>query len=190
MARIRKEMSAGTKALLNVVKPLTAKEERNATIAAVKYLGADLSQRYRVFPVELRIEKPAKPSAAPQRMVAVLVVDYENRRTIEVLVDAQAKAVGKTDLSGYQPAFLAEEIQQAREIAEQDERVAKAIRVRGVFASAFGPHRDGDPGARLVGLRFAAEDRKRGARLLGEAVVDLSAQKLMNFADIRGEEGN
>jgi Cu2+-containing amine oxidase len=190
MARMRGEMSAATKALLNVVKPLTAKEERNAATAAVKYLAADLSRRYRVFPVELRVEKPAKPGAASQRMVAVLVIDYPNRRTIEVLVDAQAKVVRKTDLSGYQPAFLAEEIQQAREIAERDKGVAAAIKVRGVFAAAFGPHGHGDPGTRLVGLRFAAGNERQGVRLLGEAVVDLSAEKLVSFTKGRHEEGD
>ena len=187
MARKSGEMSAATKALLKVIRPLTAKEERNAITAAVKYVAADLSERYRVFPVDLRIDKP-RQGAAPQRTAAVLILDYEHRRTVEVLVDAHAKPVGKTDLSGYQPVFLAEEIQEARKIAEQDERVAKAIRGRGVFASAFGPHRYGEPGARLVGLRYAGPVGKRDIRILGEVVVDLSSLIVANFEETHKEE--
>lgn len=188
MARIRSEMSAATKALLKVIKPLTAKEERSATAAAVKYLAADLSERFQVFPAEIRIEKPSRPNTAPKRKIAVLILDYENRHTTEVLVNTQGKVGEKTDLTGFQPVFLAKEILEARKIAEEDERVARAIRVRGVFASAFGPHSYGKPGARLIGLRYATVDRKQNVRLLGEAVVDLSEQKLAHFGDTAEEE--
>lgn len=187
MARTHAEMSAATKALLKVIKPLTAKEESNAAAAAVKHLGAELSQRYQVFPAEIRIEKPSGPKSVPKRTVAVLILDYEHRHTTEVLVDAQGKLVRKTDLTGFQPVFLAKEVQEARKIAEEDERVAGASRVEGAFASAFGPHSSGERGARLVGLRYATVDRKQNARLLGEAVVDLSERKLVHFEDTREE---
>src|SRR5262245_27391754 len=75
-----------------------------------------------------------------------------------------------------------------RKIAEADERVARVIKVRGAFASAFGPHSYGAPGARLIGLRYVTVDRKQNARLLCEAVVDLSDKKLVHFEDTREEE--
>jgi Cu2+-containing amine oxidase len=188
MARTHSEMSAATKALLKVIKPLTAKEERNATAAAVKHLAGELSQRYQVFPADLRIEKPSRPNSAPKRAIAVLIFDYEKRHTMEVLVDTLGKLVEKKDLTGFQPVFLAKELEEARQIAEKDERVARAIRVRGAFASAFGPHTNGKPGARLIGLRYATVDRKENGRLLGEAVVDLSEQRLLHFEGTNEEE--
>ena len=189
MPGIRSEMSASTKAMLKVIRPMTVREERDAVRVAVKYLTGDLSQRYQVFPAELRIEKPSTARAAPKRAIAVLICDYENRRTTEVLVNPQARPIRKTDLTGYQPAFLAEEIVRAREIAESDERVAGVSRVRGAFASAFGPHVHGKRGARLVGLRYAAADKRRGVRVLAEVVVDLSEQELVNFEDLRETGG-
>jgi hypothetical protein len=188
MARMHSEMSAATKALLKVITPLTAREERNATAAAVKHLAGELSQRYQVFPTELRIDKPSKPNSAPKRAIAVLVFDYEKSHTTEVLVDTLGKLVGKTDLTGFQPAFLPGELQEARQIAEKDERVARAAHVRGAFASAFGPHSHGKRGARMVGLRYATVDRKQNVRLLGEAVVDLSERKLVHFENTQEEE--
>ena len=188
MARTHPEMSAATKALLKVISPLTLKEERNATSAAVKHLAGELSERYQVFPAELRIEKPSRSNAAPKRAIAVLIFDYEKRYAADVLVDPLGKLVQKTDLTGFQPPFLPKELREARQIAEKDERVARALRVRGAFASAFGPHPHGEPGARLIGLRYATVDRKQNVRLLGEAVVDLSEQKLLNFEDSPNEE--
>ena len=187
MPGIRSEMSATTRAMLKVIRPLTVKEERNAVGAAVKYLSRELSQRYQIFPAELRIEKPSTPKAAPKRAIAVLIFDYENRRTTEVIVNPPARPLRKIDLTGYQPAFLAEEIARAREIAESDERVASVSRARSVFASAFGPQSHGEPGARVVGLRYAAADKRRGVRVLAEAVVDLSKQELVTFEDLRQE---
>ncbi len=189
MARTHAEMSTATKALLEVIKPLSAKEERSAMMASVKHLSGELSERYQVFPAEVRIPKPSSPSAPPKRMIAVLILDYEKRRTTEVLVDTAGKLIEKIDLTGFQPVFLATEIQDARKIAEKDERVARATKIRGAFASAFGPHSYGETGTRLIGLRYAIVDRKQNARLLGEAVVDLSDRKLVHFEDT-SEEGN
>ena len=188
MVRTHNEMSAATISLLKVIKPLTAKEEHTAVAAAVEYLSRELSSRYQVFPAELRIEKPPKPRAVPKRTIAVLIFDYDNRRTTEVLLSALGRSLRRTDLTGFQPAFLGTEISQAREIAERDARVAQVIRARGVFASAFGADRDGEPGARIVGLRYAAVDRRHVLRLLGEAIVDLSKQELVNFVDIQREK--
>jgi hypothetical protein len=187
MARTHAEMSAATKVLLKVITPLTAKEERNAAAAALRHVTGELSERYQVFPAELRIPKPSGSNSAPKRMIAVLILDYEKRRTTEVLVDPQGKVSQETDLTGFQPVFLPGEIQHARKIAEADESVARAIRVRGVFASAFGPHVSGQPGARLIGLRYAAVDRNRSVQLLGEAVVDLSERRLVRFEETRRE---
>ena len=187
MVRTHSEMSAA-KALLKVIKPLTAKEERTAAAAAVKHLAEELSERYQVFPAELRIPKPSKPNSALKRMIAVLILDYEKRRTVEVVLDPMGRLVQKTDLTGFQPVFLASEIQEVRKIAEEDERVARATRVSGSFASAFGPHDYGKPGARLIGLRYATVDRKQNVRLLAEAVVDLSERKLVHFDDMHEEE--
>src|SRR5262249_15375648 len=154
------------------------------------HLYGELSERYRFFPAELRIEKSSRSKATIDRSVAVLMVDYERRRTIELLIDAKGKVVRVTDLSGFQPAFLDEEVKEAREIAERDDRVARATRVRGTFVSAFGPDPRGAPGARLVGLRYATVDKKGHGRLLGEAIVDLSQRLILSFEDLGREEGH
>src|SRR5258708_24182573 len=189
MARTRAEMSAATKALLKGISPLTVKEERNAAAAAVRHLTGELSDHYQVFPAELRSPNPSGPNAASSRMIAVLILDYEKRRTTEILVDPRGKVRQTTDLTGFQPAFLPGEIQYARKVAEAAESVARAVRVRGAFASAFGPHVSGQPGARLIGLRYAAVDRNRTVQLLGEAVVDLSERRLVRFEETH-REGN
>ena len=187
MTRTRREMSEQTKRLKDLIKPLASREERAAIDAATDHLRGELSDRYRFFPADVRVEKPRRSGAAVERAVALLLVDYEGRRTVEVLVNGKGQVSRVTDLTGFQPGFLSEEVKEARALAERDERVARARKVRGAFVSAFGPEPSREAGARLVGLRYAVVDAKGRGRLLGEAVVDLSAQRLARF-DVLGEE--
>jgi hypothetical protein len=188
MTRRRSEMSPVTVALRKIIGKLTAKEERTAREAAIKHLRSELSERFRIFPAELRIEKPPRPSAKPQRTISVLVVDYERRRTVDVIVDTSGKVVRTNDLATFRPAFLSDEVKDAREIARRDPRVAAILRARGVIVSAFGPERHQEPGPHLLGLRYAAPDGRRGLRLLAEVAVDLSAGTLRTFQAIGARE--
>ena len=84
---MKSEMSALTKRLAPLLAPLKKREESAAIKVARTYLSKELSDHFRIFGAELRIEKPLEPRKAPVRMTGVLVVDYGNRRNVEVLVD-------------------------------------------------------------------------------------------------------
>jgi hypothetical protein len=170
-------MSELTRKFKAVIAPLKKREERTAIDAAMAYLGKDLSDRFRIFGAQLRIDKPREPRKAPARMIGVLVIDYGNRRNFEVLVEPGGKVV-RVDDRGAQPAYTSEEIKEARGIAEQDRRVAGFAKMKGVFVSDFGPERASD-NARRIGLRYAVLGKARSSGLLAHAVVDLSARKLV-----------
>ena len=174
-------MSEATKRLLPLIAPLTAKELKVAAAAAKKHFQEELSERHIVFSPELRIEKPGRPDEKPVRAIAVLALDYMRDRTVEILLDAGCKVLRSTVIEGYQPAFTAEEISEARRIAEADGGVAAIATMKGVFVSPFGPHREEAQGSRQVGLHYAVREGKRQARLLGDAVVNLSTGKLVSF---------
>ena len=176
------EKSPLTLALGDAIRPITDREERAATDAALKVLGNELSQRRRVYAVELRIPK-TEPSAKPHRCFSVVIGDYEKRRTWEVVVDSAGKLVSRTDLTGFQPPIVSDEVAEARKIAEAQPIIASLAKAPGGFVQAFGPHAEDAPERRLVGLRYGAVD-SAGPRALAEVEVDLSRQKLIRFEDI------
>lgn len=180
------KMSKLTRGLASVIAPLKKKEEYAAIDAAKVHLGTELSDHFRIFGAELRIDKPPEPGKAPVRMVGVLVVDYGNRRNLEVLVDIGGKVVNVDDLRGKQPAYMREEIEEARGIAEQDSRVARFAKMKGLFVSEFGPERASDDGRR-IGLRYAVVYKRRAGRVLAHAIVDLSTRKLVHFDETPAE---
>jgi hypothetical protein len=177
----RSVISKETARLRSVIAPLSTREERRAIEAAKAHLSKELSPRYRVFGAQLRIEKPAKPATISNRTIAVLILDYEKRRALEAIVSADGKVLRVLDLQGFQPAFLDDEVKEARAIAARDERVARIGKVRGSFVSTFAPHQDNSPRRRQVGLRYAAPDARLGIRLLAEAAVDLVDRRLIHF---------
>jgi hypothetical protein len=179
-SRVKSEMSALTRGLAAVITPLTKREEQAAIEAAETHLGKELSDHFRIFGAELRIDKPPKQGTAPHRMVCVLVVDYGRRRNFDVLVNTSGKVVRVDDLRGAQPAYTSEEIKEARKIAEQDSRVVRVAKMKGSFVSEFGPDRASD-NARRIGLRYAVVDKGRVGRVLAHATVDLSARTLVQF---------
>ncbi len=186
---MKPEMSKLTRDLASVILPLKAKEERAAIEAAKVRVAKELSDHYRILGAELRINKPSDPAKAPLRMVGVLIVDYGHRRNLEVLVDGRGKAVRVVDLHGAQPAYTNEEIEEARGIAQQDSRVARFAKMKGSFVSEFGPERTLD-NARRIGLRYGRVDMGRAGRVLAQAVVDLSARKLVHFEEIPAKAGS
>jgi hypothetical protein len=176
------EKSQLTLALGDAIRPITDTEERAATDAALKLLSNELSQRRRVYAVELRIPK-TEQSAAPPRYFTVIIGDYDKRRTLEVVVDSTGKLVSKTDLTGFQPPIVNDEVAEARKIAEAQPIIAALASAPGGFVQAFGPHAEEAPERRLVGLRYGAM-ASTGPRALAEVEVDLSRQKLIRFEDI------
>ena len=181
------EMSRLTLALGDAIRPITDTEERAATDAALKILSNELSQRHRVYGVELRILKTDQ-AATPPRYLSVVIGDYDKRRTWEVVVDSTGRLVSKTDLTGFQPPIVSAEVAEARKIAETQPIIAALARAPGGFVQAFGPHAEEAPERRLVGLRYGAMD-SAGPRALAEVEVDLARQKLIRFEDIEAIGG-
>ncbi len=184
---MKQEMSKLTRDLAEVILPLKPREERAAIDAAKVRVGSELSDHYRILGAELRIDKPSDPTKAPPRMIGVLIVDYGNRRNFEVLVDGNSKVVRVIDLHGAQPAYTREEIEEARVIAEQDNRVGRFAKLKGSFVSEFGPERTGD-NSRRIGLRYARVLKGRLSSVLARAVVDLSGRKLVDFEETPAED--
>jgi len=185
---MKSEMSESTKRLAKVVAPLKRKEQLEAIKTAHTHLAKQLSDHYRILGAELRIDKPPDPKKTPLRMIGVMVADYGNRRNYEVLVGEKGKSVRVVDLAGAQPAYALEEIKEARQIAEQDSRVAAFAKRKGSFASEFSPDRASD-NARRIGLRYAVVEKGRASRVLARGVVDLSARRLAEFEETSAEPG-
>jgi hypothetical protein len=177
---MKSEMSEFTRKLAPVIAPLKAKEERAAIHVAKARVAEELSDHHRIFGAELRIEKPSDARTPPRRAIGVLIVDYGNKRNFEILVDGSGKVVRVIDLQGAQPAYLDEEITDARQIAERDRRVARYAKMRRSFVSAFGPERTSD-NARRIGLRYAVVERNGVSRVMAHAIVDLSTGTLVQF---------
>jgi hypothetical protein len=186
---MKSEMSELTRRLAKVVLPLRQKEQLEAIKAAKAHIAKDLSDHYRVLGAELRIDKPPDPKDTPLRMIGVMIIDYGNRRNYEVLVTGSGKVVRVVDLRGAQPPYTREEIEEARKIGEQDPRVARVAKRKGSFVSEFAPERAAD-NARRIGLRYAVVEKGRASGVVARGVVDLSARKLVEFAETSVAEPN
>jgi hypothetical protein len=112
-----------------------------------------------------------------------VIGDYDKRRTWEVVVDSAGALVSRTDLTGFQPPIVGDEISEARKIAEAQPIIAALAKTPGGFVQAFGPHAEDAPERRLIGLRYGAVG-STGPRALAEVEVDLARQKLIRFEDI------
>ena len=119
----------------------------------------------------------------------MVVVDYGNKRNVEVLVDSRGKVVNVVDLMGAQPATTDEEIKEARAIAEQDSRVARHAKRKNVFVSEFAPPSTTEY-ARRLGLRYAVLEKDRLTGAVAHAIVDLSARALSHFDEIPSDPGS
>jgi hypothetical protein len=182
------DMSPATRELASVIQPLTDREERSAIDAATAALHADLSERYRVFGTELRIDKRV-PEKIPDRLIGVYIVDYVKHRSIEALVDQRGKVVAVNDLPQYQVPISREEIREAEEIAARDEHVAQALkRHTATFVSPYVPH-DHTSKKRIIGLHYFRSDPARPLSPcpVGDVEVDLAA-RTVRFTAIQ-EEG-
>src|SRR5437870_3615817 len=124
---MKSNMSDLTKRLQKVITPLSKTEERQAIKSVTSYIKQQYppgsEPHFRVFPPALSIEKPPRREAVPKRLIRLLVVDYGNRRNFDFLLDPGGKVVRVEPYQGLQPNFHDDEIREARQIAERDERV-------------------------------------------------------------------
>ena len=162
-----------------VTRPLTEGEERKATAAALKHLGNHLPQRCCVYGVELRIPKSHETGGAP-RYYAVVVGDYDRKRTLEVVVDNEGNLIAETDLTGLVPCIVSAGIMQARRIAEAKPIIAALAEAPGGFVQAFAPATGDVPEQNVVGLRYGAIT-PAGPRVFAEVEVDFGRQTLIRI---------
>jgi hypothetical protein len=181
------EMSDLTRRLRPILAPMRRREERQAIKAALAQVSRDYGPgtkpRVRALGAEIHIDKPREREALPERLIRVLVADYGNNRIFDVRVGGDGQVVSSETVNGYQPAFHHDEIREAREIAERDERVANLARMPGSFAGYFLSDLAGDSGRRLVGLHYLATTEDGGAKPLATVVVDLYDNEIVSFSD-------
>jgi Cu2+-containing amine oxidase len=191
---IHNYMSDLTKNLEPVLTPLAERKEQLSIKAALAHLSIDLEQepnrRVRVFGSELRIEKPPERETVPKRLIRVIVADYDNRQIHDVTVDSNGSIANCEVLARHQPAFHDEEVREAREIAERDERIANLAKLRGSFVGAFAPHADSEKSRRVVGLHYLVATGDGQARPLATISVDLYEQEIVHFRDDTEDQNN
>lgn len=174
------EMSEETERLQGIIAPMSA-DEVNAAHEAVDRHLAEHSKRYRILGPELLIDKPPRPGQPSARTIRALVVDYDNTMNLEIVVQPSGEIIEAKTID-WQPSFAPEEVEEAREIAESDERVARFLAQPGLSVIAFGPGQPEGTNPRLIGLRYLATVDGR-PRLI-QAVVNLSTRQL---ADVEQE---
>lgn len=182
-------ISEATRALLPLLDPLSPADERRAVESAQQHLRKELSQRYRVFPPVVRISKPRDLEGKSRRTIAVLIVDYEKRKTLEVTVGTNGAVERVDNLGAYQPPFVAEEMKEAREIAERTGCLGPLLQRAGIFVQPFVPERRQEQDGRRVGLRYRAPEEDGSISLLIEVVVNLADRRLIRFEEFGKTEG-
>jgi hypothetical protein len=169
--------SPQTRQLEAVLAPLGEEEEQQAILSAAASI-ADISDRYRILGAEVVIEKPSAPDVVPERLLAVFVADYANRRSVRVPVQPTG-AAGEIEVLAYEPALHPDEVDEARRIAEQDERLARLVREERQVVGVFSPV--SEVGAREVGLHYALPRGDRPAELVATVVVSLVAGEILQL---------
>ncbi len=171
------EQSEQTAQLQPIIGPLTDQEQL-AALEAVRRHMAQRSIRYRIVGPELLIDKPPSRDASSARQIRALVIDYDNMANLQIVMQPGGNIVDAQRID-WQPPFTAEEIDEARQIAESDERVARIIRQEGVSLITFGPPASATATAtmpRLIGLRYVVMVESRMG--LVRVVVNLSTRTL------------
>ncbi len=178
-------MSALTRRMVRVLAPLSKREETAALRAATATLLADSNRRanarYRLLSAELLIERPPTREALPTRRVMVRVADYGSKQIMEYAVE-KGRVVAAHP-AALQPAFAADEIAEARVLAERDSRLTALIQNdRKLFVSAFSPEKTPKRVGRPLMLRYLSVRKGRPTAFLATVVVDLFGNKVISVA--------
>jgi hypothetical protein len=109
----------------------------------------------------------------------VVIVDYSQKQNLSVLIDRKGKVARVEKMRG-QPVFHEDEVQEAREIAERDDRLAQVRKLRGLFVSTYAPPTSFATDARIVGLHYVVSRSQRQHEMLASVAVDLSARRTVS----------
>src|SRR5215212_4365819 len=169
--QMNKYMSALTKRMRKIIAPLSKQEERDIINSVNAHMQEQFKNktglRFRVLETLLKIDKPEKRGTLPQRLIRVLVADYNNKKNLEFVLDTHGKIVKLEEYRGLQPAFHKDEVKEARAIAEREDRIAHVAKRRGYFVSEFSPHIDFYNKSRIIGLSYISM-RKKGTDFRSE----------------------
>ena len=91
---MKSKLSASTRRLKQVLAPLGKAEERRAITAAREYYRSHADQagsRIRVLGAEVRINKPSGRNALPRREVGVVIVDYDRRQNLDLILNSRGQ---------------------------------------------------------------------------------------------------
>jgi len=131
--------------------------------------------RYRVIGVDYAEEKPSGSAREPE----VGFYDYDRDVLVVAVVAPRTGAVMRLEeRKGLQPAPSHEEVERARELALSDPKLARLRRRRDLRVSALPAEAPHDL-HRRVHVYFASGGRR--AQPLGDAVVDLSADRIVSM---------
>ncbi len=134
--------------------------------------------RYRVIGVDYAEEKPSGSARDPVRLAEVGFYDYDRDVLVVAVVRPRTGAVMRLEeRKGLQPAPSHEEVERARELALSDPKLARLRRRRDMRVSALPAEAPHDL-HRRVHVYFASGGRR--AQPLGDAVVDLSADRIVS----------
>jgi hypothetical protein len=150
----------------------------------LRELGSGEERRFRIIGAELKMEKPPRRGATPKRLIQVFIVDYANRRNLGVIIDRRGRMVESRALT-FQPAFVDDEISEARAIAKRDARISAIAKSPRTSVNTFTPREAAERGHRMIGLRYFVSRRKTRAQIAATVVVDLNEERLVSF---RGAE--
>jgi hypothetical protein len=177
-----------TEALIDVIAPLEAEEERRALDAA---LGSFEGRRMRVYGAQLRIDK--RRGNVPDRSVAVLLADVDPYTPYEVTIDADGAVVQTIEQPDLVPPFSGVEISDALALARRHPRLADLVERWDVRPAHFypttHPHGVDEPrrGRRRVGIHFLDVADQANVIPLVSVVVNLTSGELESLHDRYGE---
>jgi len=186
-------MSAQTRRDSPVLAALSDQEARDAIEAAVQHLISETpnasEHRLRVLGAELLIEKPERMTSSPQRLIRVLIIDYTGKRILRFRIAPPDGVVRVEPVYG-QPAFHRDEVDEARTIAERDDRLRHLTNQPDLFVSPAAPSIQIPEGTRVIELRYVIAEPDQHYRLVASVAVDLSEQVIITLNLYSHEEAN
>ena len=174
------------KALIEKIQARTVRAALNDPQVAERLKG----KRSRVMGVDFREEKPSDAKKIETRLAEVGIYDYDDDLLIIPIIDLHQGVVAAIEeRRGYHPSLAVEEIEEAKDIALADpefQSLKQYSELEVVAHPARAAITESNPGFghRCVTLYFWAGGKQ--PKRLSQAVVDLSAQKLVP-GDAEGE---
>ena len=171
-----------------VLRPLTEREGATAVRSALADVqrATDTERgRLRLFPAELRIEKPAARGEAPTRLIRVRIYDRDQRRFHDVSIGTTGQVVEHLQSDTGAPPLLPDEVAEARRIAASRDEVASLLSQHGVgveVISAAGHEQGRRAGLRLFRGRTNIEE-------VGVVEVDLDRGEVLRVELNRSRGG-